>query len=103
VTSPDLYALDELLEPAEIELRDRVRTSGEREVTPIVDDYWERAEFPAVLVPKLADPGIAGGTIEGYGHHAGMEAVFTFEGTDSVQALIVGRETTGLSAISGRR
>jgi glutaryl-CoA dehydrogenase len=36
-------------------------------------------------------------------HHADMEAVFTFEGTDSVQALIVGREITGLSAISGRR
>ncbi|MGY1631977.1 acyl-CoA dehydrogenase family protein [Geodermatophilus sp. SYSU D01186] len=36
-------------------------------------------------------------------HHADMEAVFTFEGTDSVQSLIVGREITGLSAISGRR
>src|SRR6185503_17286397 len=36
-------------------------------------------------------------------HHADMEAVFTFEGTDSVQALIVGREITGLSAITGRR
>jgi glutaryl-CoA dehydrogenase len=32
-----------------------------------------------------------------------MEAVFTFEGTDSVQALIVGREITGLSALTGRR
>ena len=36
-------------------------------------------------------------------HHADMEAIFTFEGTDSVQALIVGREITGLSAISGRK
>jgi glutaryl-CoA dehydrogenase len=36
-------------------------------------------------------------------HHADMEAVFTFEGTDSVQALIVGREITGLSALTGRR
>src|SRR5687768_18044640 len=35
-------------------------------------------------------------------HHADMEAIFTFEGTDSVQALIVGRHITGLSAISGR-
>ena len=32
-----------------------------------------------------------------------MEAIYTFEGTDSVQALIVGRAITGLSAISGRR
>ena len=32
-------------------------------------------------------------------HHADMEAIFTFEGTDSVQALIVGREITGLRAL----
>ena len=31
-----------------------------------------------------------------------MEAVFTFEGTDSIQALIVGREITGTSAIAAR-
>jgi glutaryl-CoA dehydrogenase len=29
-----------------------------------------------------------------------MEAVFTYEGTDSIQSLIVGREITGLSAFS---
>jgi len=33
-------------------------------------------------------------------HHADMEAVFTFEGTDSIQSLIVGREITGIEAIS---
>jgi glutaryl-CoA dehydrogenase len=32
--------------------------------------------------------------------HADMEAIFTFEGTDSIQALIVGREITGFNAIS---
>jgi glutaryl-CoA dehydrogenase len=33
-------------------------------------------------------------------HHADMEAIFTFEGTDSIQSLIVGRELTGISAIA---
>jgi alkylation response protein AidB-like acyl-CoA dehydrogenase len=33
-------------------------------------------------------------------HFADMEAVFTFEGTDSIQSLIVGREITGIQAIS---
>ena len=28
-------------------------------------------------------------------HHADMEAIFTFEGTDSIQSLIVGRESPG--------
>jgi glutaryl-CoA dehydrogenase len=33
-------------------------------------------------------------------HHADMEAIFTFEGTDSIQSLIVGRELTGINAIT---
>jgi glutaryl-CoA dehydrogenase len=36
-------------------------------------------------------------------HHADMEAVFTFEGTDSIQSLIVGRALTGISAIAPPR
>jgi len=70
----DFYALEDLLEPAEIEVRDRVRDFCEREVTPVINDYWERAEFPHQLIPKIAELGIAGGTIEGYGS-AGMSAV----------------------------
>jgi glutaryl-CoA dehydrogenase len=34
-------------------------------------------------------------------HHADMEAVYTYEGTDAIQSLIVGREITGESAFSG--
>ncbi len=72
--SPDFYAIEELLEPAEIEIRDRVRAFGEKEVTPMINDYWDRAEFPFEIVPKLAGLGIVGGTIEGYGC-PGMSAV----------------------------
>ena len=36
-------------------------------------------------------------------HHADMEAIFTFEGTDSIQSLIVGREITGIQAIAPSR
>jgi glutaryl-CoA dehydrogenase len=74
VTSPDFYAVEELLEPEEVELRDRVRAFCEAEVTPRINDYWERAEFPFELVPKIAALGIAGGTIQGYGC-PGMSAV----------------------------
>jgi glutaryl-CoA dehydrogenase len=73
-TSPDFYALEELLAPEEIELRDRVRAFCEREVTPRINDYWERAEFPFELVPGIAGLGIAGGTVQGYGS-PGMSAV----------------------------
>lgn len=33
-------------------------------------------------------------------HHADMEAVYTYEGTDTVQSLIVGRAITGLAAFA---
>jgi glutaryl-CoA dehydrogenase len=36
-------------------------------------------------------------------YHADIEAIYTFEGTDTIQKLIVGRELTGMSAISGGR
>jgi glutaryl-CoA dehydrogenase len=73
-TSPDFYEFEDLLEPDEIAIRDRVRAFGEKEIAPRINDYWERAEFPFELVPGLAGLGIIGGTIEGYGC-PGMSAV----------------------------
>jgi len=35
-------------------------------------------------------------------HHADIEAVFTYEGTDTIQSLIVGRELTGMQAFAHR-
>ena len=67
VAATDFYAVDDLLRPEEREIRDRVRTFCEKEVTPRINDYWERAEFPFELVPLMAELGIAGGTIQGYG------------------------------------
>ena len=63
----DFYDLDGLLTPQEREVRDRVRAFVDAEVTPIINPYWERAEFPAELIPKLAALGICGGVIQGYG------------------------------------
>ena len=63
----DYYQLDEQLTDDERAIRDRVRAFGENEVLPVINDYWERAEFPFELVPKLAELGVAGTTIDGYG------------------------------------
>jgi glutaryl-CoA dehydrogenase len=63
----DLYMLDDLLDDNVRELRDRVRGFCEREVLPIINDYWERAEFPFDLIPKMGELGLAGATIKGYG------------------------------------
>jgi glutaryl-CoA dehydrogenase len=63
----DYYLIDELLTEEEREIRDRVRSFADREVIPVINDYWEQAEFPFELIPKIAELNIAGGTIEGYG------------------------------------
>ena len=36
-------------------------------MAPIIADYWERAEFPHELVPKLAKLGLSGATLKGNG------------------------------------
>jgi glutaryl-CoA dehydrogenase len=63
----DFYDLDELLTDDERAVRDRVRAFVDEEVTPVINPYWEKAEFPFELVPKLAALHICGGTIQGYG------------------------------------
>ena len=63
----DFYALDDLLTPEEREIRDRLRAFCTREVTPVASRYWEAAEFPFELIPRMAGLNLAGGTIEGYG------------------------------------
>jgi len=73
----DFYRIDDLLTDEERELRDRVRTFCDKEVTPIINDYWERAEFPFELVPKLAALNLAGGSIQGYGAPGYAASVMT--------------------------
>src|ERR671928_1236604 len=68
MSSPtDLYLSDELLTDEERAVRDRLHDFCDREVTPVINDYWERAQFPFELVPKIAELGLAGGVIDGYG------------------------------------
>ncbi len=63
----DFYLLDEMLTDEERKIRDRVRLFCDREVIPIIGEYWDKAEYPFELLPKLGDLGIAGESIEGYG------------------------------------
>jgi glutaryl-CoA dehydrogenase len=39
----------------------------DQEVLPVINDYWQRADFPWPLIPRLAQLGIVGEDIEGYG------------------------------------
>ncbi|KAL3536531.1 hypothetical protein ACH5RR_004992 [Cinchona calisaya] len=63
----DYYQFDDLLTLEEKETRQKVRKCMEKEVAPIMAKYWEKAEFPFEVVPKLGALHIAGGTVKGYG------------------------------------
>ncbi|GGM62334.1 acyl-CoA dehydrogenase family protein [Microbacterium saperdae] len=61
------YLLDDTLGAQERDVASRVRAFVDRDLLPVINEYWERAEFPHQLVPLLADLDVAGGAIEGYG------------------------------------
>jgi len=63
----DYYLVEELLTDEEREVRDKVRAFADREVIPIINEYWDKAQFPFELIPKIAELNIAGTTIQGYG------------------------------------
>lgn len=63
----DFYLIDELLTEEERVVRHQVRVFCDKEVIPIINDYWERAEVPFELIPKVAALNISGGSIKGYG------------------------------------
>jgi glutaryl-CoA dehydrogenase len=67
LVADDPYLIDATLTDAERTLRDRMRAFGDEHVLPIINDYWERAEFPFSVIEPLAALGVAGTTIEGYG------------------------------------
>ncbi|WP_200938522.1 acyl-CoA dehydrogenase family protein [Curtobacterium sp. Leaf183] len=56
----DFYGFAEQLTDQERESIGRVREYLEREVAPIADEYWARAEFPMQVIKPLADLGMYG-------------------------------------------
>lgn len=44
-----------------------MRWLQETEVAPVVSEFWEKAEFPFALVPKIGALEIGGGNLKGYG------------------------------------
>ena len=56
----DYFLMKDQLTDQENEIMYKVRAFGEAEVLPIVNDYWERGEFPFQLIPKLAALNIVG-------------------------------------------
>lgn len=67
IDEPDYFLLDSDLTDDARTLRDRVRDFGRTRVEPIINDAWEDARFPEAVLPGLAELGIIGTFIPGYG------------------------------------
>ena len=61
--SPDYYQLDELMSEENLMVRDAVRTYVKTEISPIIEDYAQKAEFPNQIVKQLGDLGCFGPTV----------------------------------------
>lgn len=65
---PDYYNMDDLLSEEHKLVRDAARAWVKENVSPIIEDYYERADFPAHLVKGLGEIGAFGPYIpEQYG------------------------------------
>ncbi len=53
----DYYNMDDLLTDEHKLIRDTARAWVKKEVSPIIEDYYERAEFPKQIVPGLGEIG----------------------------------------------
>ena len=73
--SPDYYNLDELLTDEHKLVRDAAREWVKREVSPIIEDFAQKASFPKQIIKGLADIGAFGPYIpEEYGG-AGLDHI----------------------------
>src|SRR5215475_5194305 len=61
--SPDYFNVDELLTDEHKLIRESVRTYVKKEISPIIEDYAQRAEFPEQIIRQLGDLGCFGPTV----------------------------------------
>lgn len=61
--SPDYYQLDELLNEEHLLVRESTRKWVKKSLSPIIEEFAQKAEFPTHLIKGLADIGAFGPTI----------------------------------------
>src|SRR6059036_3495157 len=63
----DYYGIDELLTEEERITQASVRSFVEREALPVIEGCHAREEFPRELIPRMAELGLFGANLKGYG------------------------------------
>jgi glutaryl-CoA dehydrogenase len=63
----DLMAIDDLLAEDERLVRDTVRAFVTERVLPVIEEHFRAGTFPADLIPVMAELGVFGANLHGYG------------------------------------
>jgi len=61
--SPDYFNVDDLLTEEHKLIRETVRNYVKKEISPIIEDYAQRAEFPQQIVEQMGELGVFGPTL----------------------------------------
>jgi glutaryl-CoA dehydrogenase len=64
---PDFFDLSRHLSTEERNIRDSVRAFVDARILPTIGEHWERGTFPTELIPEIADLGLLGCNLQGYG------------------------------------
>jgi glutaryl-CoA dehydrogenase len=73
--SPDYYGIDELLTDEHKLIRKSVRDWVKKELSPVIEEYAQKAEFPKHLLKGMADLGIFGPTVPTEYGGAGLDYI----------------------------
>jgi glutaryl-CoA dehydrogenase len=73
--APDYYLIDDLLSEEHKLIRDSVRSWIKKELSPIIEDFAQKALFPKHLIPGLAEIGAFGPTIPANYGGAGLDYI----------------------------
>ena len=63
----DFYDIDEMLSEEELLVRQSVRDFVSDRVIPVIDKHFRDGTFPEDLIPEVAELGMLGANLEGYG------------------------------------
>jgi len=62
----DYYQLDDLFTEEELLIRDTIRDFVDEQFIPIIEECYQKAEFPSQVIKPLGELGVYGCTIDGY-------------------------------------
>ena len=74
-SSPDFYKIDDLLTEEHKLIRESTRSWVNKAVSPIIEEYAQKAEFPSELISGLAEIGAFGSYIPTKYGGAGLDQI----------------------------